>query len=101
MRALVTVRPKFQLPPDQVAGMTQAFGEWRQRYRGKMEAFYFFASGGGGGGILNTADEAELHQILLEFPFAFFSDMTAEPIVDGDVALKQFQGIVQAMTGGR
>lgn len=100
MRVLVTARPKFQIPPDQFATLTKGFVTWRERYRPRMEAFYFFAGGGGGGGILNVADEAELNQIMLEWPFAFFSDLECVPILDGDVALRQFQAAVKAMAGG-
>jgi hypothetical protein len=38
---------------------------------------------------------------MLEWPFAFFSDVGIEPVVDGDVGLKQLQAAVQAMAGGR
>jgi hypothetical protein len=80
---------------------TEAFVAWRERYRPKMESFYFFAGKGGGAGVLNVADEAELSQIMLEWPFAFFSDVGIEPVVDGDVGLKQLQAAIQAMAGGR
>ena len=101
MKVLVTARPKFPIPPDQFGALTQGFVAWRERYRPKMESFYFFAGKGGGCGILDAADEAELSQIMLEWPFAFFSEIDIEPVVDGDVGLKQLQAAVQAMAGGR
>ena len=101
MKVLVTARPKFPIPPDQFGALTQGFVAWRERYRPKMESFYFFAGKGGGCGILDAADEAELSQIMLEWPFAFFSEIDIEPVVDGVVGLKQLQAAVQAMAGGR
>jgi len=80
--------------------MTEGFVAWRERYRPKMESFYFYAGKGGGAGVLNVADEAELSQIMLEWPFTFFSDIDIQPVVDGDVGLKQLQGAAQAMAGG-
>ena len=100
MKVLVTIRPKFLIPPDQLGPMTEGFVQWRERYRSKMESFYFYAGKGGGAGVLNTDDEAELSQIMLEWPFAFFSDIDIEPVVEGDVGLKQLQAVVQAMGGG-
>ena len=100
MKVLVTARPQFPVPPDQLGALTEGFVAWRERYRAKMESFYFFAGKDGGGGVLNVADEAELNQIMLEWPFAVFSDIAVEPVVDGDVGLTQLQGAVQAMAGG-
>src|SRR3982750_971031 len=100
MKVLVTARPQFPIPPEQMGALTEGFVAWRERYHPKMEAFYFFAGKGGGGGVLNVADEAELNQLMLEWPFAFFSDISVEPIVDGDVALQQFQAATRAMAGG-
>jgi hypothetical protein len=91
----------FPIPPEQFGALTEGFVAWRERHRSKMEAFYFFAGKGGGCGVLNAADEAEVNQIMLEWPFSFFSDVSIEPVVDGDVALKQLQTALQAMTGGR
>ena len=39
----------------------------------------FFAGGGGGGGILNVADEAELNQMMVEYPFGPYNQMTFRP----------------------
>jgi hypothetical protein len=99
MKVLVTARPKFPLPPDQLGPLTEGFVDWREHHRSKMEAFYFFAGKGGGCGIVNVADEAELNQVMLEWPFAFFSDVEIEPLVDGDVGLQQFQAAIRAMAG--
>jgi hypothetical protein len=100
VKVLVTIRPKFPIPPDQLGQMIQGFVAWRERYRSKMESFYFYAGKGGGAGVVNAADEAELSQMMLEWPFTFFSDIDIEPVVDGDVGLIQLQAVVQAMAGG-
>ncbi|MBI4495032.1 MAG: hypothetical protein HY690_19840 [Chloroflexi bacterium] len=100
MRVLVTATPKFPIPPEQMPALMQGFVRWRERYRSRMEAFYFFAGGNGGGGIVTIPDEAALSQMMLEWPFSMFSDLVIQPIIDGDVALKQWQAALQAMAGG-
>ena len=97
MRVLLLAKAKFFIPPEQIMGMTNGFAAWRTQYRDKMEAFFFFAGRSAGGGILNVADEAELNQIVNEWPFFVFSDIEIIPIVDGDVALKQFQSMAEKM----
>jgi muconolactone delta-isomerase len=99
MRCLVLVHPKFMLPLDQLPAMTEGFAAWRERYRPQMEAFEFFAGSAGGFGILNVADEATLNQIMLEFPFALYSEIEVRPILTGDAALKQWQQAVASMSG--
>jgi hypothetical protein len=101
MRVLITARPQFPVPPEQIGMLMQGFAAWRERHRSKMEAFYFFAGGGGGGGILNVADEAELNQMMLEWPFFQYSDLTYQPIIDGDVALQQWQAALAALGAGQ
>lgn len=101
MKVLITARPQFPVPPEHLGALVGAFAAWREQYRSKMEVFYFFAGKDGGFGILNAADEAELSQIMLEWPFAPFSHVHVEPILDGDVGLKQLQAAVQAMASGR
>jgi hypothetical protein len=100
MKVLITVTAKHPVPPEQMPGLIQAFIDWRARYRDRFESFYFWAAGGGGGGVIKADDEATLHRMMLEFPFSFFSDITAQPIVDGDVALQTFQAAVQQMMAG-
>lgn len=100
MRVLLIARAKIPAPPEHLPAMVQAFVDWRERYRDKMESFEFFAAANGGFGVFNAPDEATLSQIMMEWPFAPFSDLELTPIVDGDTALKQWQAAVQAMTGG-
>jgi hypothetical protein len=70
-----------------MGGLLQAFKGWREKWRPKMESFEFFAMGGGGWGVINTTDEKELSQAMMEYPFAPFSVTEALPTVDGDDAL--------------
>lgn len=100
MRVLVIARPQFPLPPDQAVGLFQGFAAWRERYRDRMETFFFFAGGGGGGGILNVTDEAELNQIMLEWPLLTFSAVDYRPILDGDIALRQWQVLLGGQAPG-
>lgn len=101
MRILVIARPQFPIPPEQFPALMDGFAAWRERYRDKMEVFEFFAGGGGGFGIVSVRDEAELNQMMLEWPFTPFSDMELRPTLNGDVALQQWREALAAMGGGR
>ena len=97
MRVLILDRgPKFPLTPDQVGPMLDQFVDWRDRYRSKMESFEFFINGGGFG-VVNVADEKELNQMMLEFPFAFTDELELHPVIDGDTALAQVREALAAM----
>ncbi len=102
MRVMVLAHPQFPIPPDQLPTMIQAFSDWWGRHKGTtFEAAYFFAGGGGGFGIANVADEAALHQVMLEWPFTPFSRLEVRPLVDVETALGQWQAALQAMGGPR
>jgi muconolactone delta-isomerase len=98
MRASVYVQARTTAPPELIPALIEGFVAWRERYRSKMEAFEFFAGGGGGLGIVEVADEAELHQMMIEFPFGPWSTMDVRPIVDGDTALGQWQARMAEMS---
>jgi muconolactone delta-isomerase len=98
MRVLLLAKSKYFVPPEHLPMMAQGFAGWRNQYRDKMEAFFFFAGRAAGGGILNVTDEAELNQIVNDWPLAPFSEIEIMPIVDGDVALKQFQSMAEKIT---
>ena len=100
MRVLVLVRPRHFVPRDQFPSLMQGFADWRGRHRERMEVFEFFAGGGGGVAIVNVPDEATLQQLIIEYPFAPFSEFEVRPILDGDTALQQWQAALQAMGGG-
>ena len=97
MRALIVTKLKFFIPIQEMPALVQAFADWREKYRDNMESFEFFI-GGGGCGIVNFPDESAMHQFWLEYPFGFFSDTEVHPIVQGDAALAQFQGMIAAMS---
>ena len=98
MRVLLLAKAKFFLPPDHLTMVAQGFIEWRTRYRDKMDEFFFFAGRTAGGGIFNVSDEAELNQIVNEWPLAPFAEVDIMPLVDGDVALEQFQSMAERVT---
>jgi hypothetical protein len=81
----------------QVQQIFQAFSAWRERYRDKMESFEFFVGTGGGFGVFNVESEEELHQITLENPIFFLCENEMIPVVDGDIALKQWGEAIEAM----
>ena len=98
MRASVYVTPKAPAPPEHLPGLIQLFTDWRAQHRSKFEVFEFFA-GGGGLGILNVSDEAELHQMMMGFPFGPYSDVDIRPIVNGDVAPGHYHAMIAQMGG--
>ncbi len=100
MRVFVLVEPKFFVSPDMFPSLLEGFADWRERYRDRMESFEFFAGGGGGFGVFNVADEATLNQMMIEYPFTPFSELTSRPILDGDTALNQWRQVMQQMMGG-
>jgi hypothetical protein len=98
MRTLIISKPgPVSPPPEMVLPIMEAFREWRSRGRSKMEAFEFFAGTGGGWGVFNTADEKELSQAMIEYPWAPFSVTEALPTVDGDEAMERFIATLKQM----
>jgi hypothetical protein len=96
MRVFISDRgPRFQPPPEQINGLWNQFAEWRQRWRDKMECFEFFVDGNGGFAIVNVADENELQQMMIEYPFAQFDEMEVRPIRDGDASLENWRHAIE------
>ena len=96
MRVVVISRPKHQLKPEEMPMLYQGFSAWRERYRDQMESFEFFL-GGGGFGIVDVDDPVELNQMLLENPILFVGETEVTPILDGDVALRQWGAAIEQM----
>jgi len=97
MRVCVLVEPKFPAPPEMMMPLMQGFVAWREKWRSKMPVFEFWAGRGGGMGIMDVANETELSQMMMEFPFSQFSEIEARPIVNGDDALKRLIATMQEM----
>jgi hypothetical protein len=98
MKALVIGRPKFQVPPDMAPMITQGALEWYERYKDRFSEFGTFM-GGGGFAIVEVEDAETLNQMIVEMPFAPFSEITAELYVEGDKGFHQFQEAMSAMLG--
>jgi hypothetical protein len=96
MKALVIGRPKFQVPPEMAPMITQGALDWYERYKDHFAEFGTFM-GGGGFAIVDVDDAETLNQMIVEMPFAPFSDITAELYVEGDKGFHQFQEAMQAM----
>jgi hypothetical protein len=96
MRVLVIGTPKFQIPPEQMSGVIEGALAWSERYRDSIELFGNFV-GGGGFAAVNVPDETTLNQMVIEMPFAWFSDVQVHPFVDGEAGLRQLQQALQAM----
>jgi hypothetical protein len=96
VRFLVIATPKFPAPPELVPGLIDATEEWQKRYDDKFDAFGLFP-GGGGFGIVDVSDEAELHRIIFENPFAPFTDHEIRVIVDASIAWRQAREAFAAM----
>jgi hypothetical protein len=98
MRALVIGRPKFQVPPEQAPEIVQGALDWYERYKDSFTAFGTFL-GGGGFGVVEVDDAETLNRMIVEMPFAQYSEMTVETFVEGDTGFRQFQEAMQAMAG--
>jgi hypothetical protein len=98
MKALVIGRPKFQVPPEMAPMVTQGALDWYERYQERFEVFGTFM-GGGGFAVVEVQSADELNQMIVEMPFATFSDISAELFVEGDKGFRQFQEAMQAMMG--
>ena len=98
MKALVIGRPKFPIPPEMAPMVTQGALDWYERYKDRFVEFGTFM-GGGGFAIVEVDDAETLSQMIVEMPFATFSDISAELYVEGDKGLRQFQEAMQAMMG--
>jgi hypothetical protein len=97
MRAPVIVQPgPATPPPEAMLALLEAFADWRNRWRSKMEAFEFFAGRTGGWAVFN-GDETELSQAMMEFPFALYSTIQVHPTVDGDDGLARLTQTMRAM----
>ena len=97
MRMLVRARPSHPIPQEMLGPLMEMFKQWREQYRAQTEAFYFFASGKGGFGVVNAPDEMALWRQLATFPFAQVSDITVEPLIDGDEGLTEFSELMAQM----
>ena len=98
MRVCVIDRgPRFPVPPEQMPAIWEQFIQWRERWREKMESFEFFADGEGGFGVMNVADENELQQMMIEYPFSMLDNVELRIVVDGDVSLERFRQAIEQM----
>lgn len=98
MRVCILVEPgAVPPPPEMMPKMLAGFVEWREKWRSKMEVFAFWAGRGGGMAIVNAADEVELSQMMMEWPFAPISQIEVRPICDGDDALRRLGKTMQEM----
>jgi hypothetical protein len=96
MRFLVVATPRGPAPPDMIATMIDRSEEWDQRYDDKFEASGLFP-GGGGFAIVDVSDGAELHRMIVEHPFAAFSEILSMPIVENATGWRQTREAVTAM----
>lgn len=95
MRVLVISQPgPVPASPEAMAGLLGAFKDWRDRWRSKMEMFEFFAGGGGGWGVFNLADEVELSQAMMEYPFTPFSMIQTHLTINGDEAMARMIAVM-------
>ena len=98
MKALVIARPQFPIPPEQAPMIVQGALDWYERYKDRFEVFGTFL-GGGGFAVVEVDTTEELSQMIVEMPFAAFSEINSELFVEGDKGFHQFQEAMQAMMG--
>lgn len=95
MRFLITMTPRAAPPPDMIVGMIEQAQAWHERHADRFESFGVFP-GGGGFGVIEVQDEAELHRIVGENPFAFLSEVTTRAAVRPEVGFEQAKAIFSA-----
>ncbi|HEY4281228.1 MAG TPA: hypothetical protein VGM91_23655 [Conexibacter sp.] len=98
MRFLVYATPHFPIPPDQMPAVVDGALEWAEQHRAEIEQFGLFP-GGGGFGIANVTDETALNQLLLDMPFAPFSQHQIHTFVPGIDGLQQLRTSLAARAG--
>jgi hypothetical protein len=100
MRALVVATPKFPVAPEQLPQMVEGALAWHDRYQQHFEAFGTFV-GGGGFAVVDVPDESTLNKMVIEMPFAWVSDVSVRPFVEGVTGFHQLQEAMAAMSSGR
>ena len=95
MRFLVTMVPRQTPPPDMIMPMIEQAQAWHERYADRFESFGLFP-GGGGFGVIDVGDEAELHRVIGENPFALFSELTIRAAVQPEIGWEQAKAIFAA-----
>lgn len=82
--------------------LLQGTRDWFHRHQDSFRAFGTFP-GGGGFGVVSVDDNASLHRMMAELPFAPFSDTRIDPFVEGDegfvIAQEVFATMMQSMQG--
>jgi len=96
MKFLVVATPKGPAPPDMIPTMISGSEAWQQRYEDKFYAEGLFP-GGGGFAIVDVSDGAELQKMIVEHPFAPFSEIMTHPIVDSATGWRQAREAFAAM----
>jgi hypothetical protein len=98
MRVLVIGRPRFQVPPEQFAGMVQGALDWFERHRGSIIISGGFPAGGGFA-VLDVPDVETLNRLALEWPLTPVSETQVEPFMDGEAGLRELLAALQRMGG--
>ena len=101
MRALIMARSRNPVPIEQAAMLAQAFKDWREQHRNRLEYFAWFTSGNGGCAIASVADETELFQMMVSWPLNQYSDVDTYTLVDGDAALTFWADMLQNIASGQ
>ena len=102
MRFLVTTTTKFQIPPEAAPQLFEAMSGWVERNTasGVLEQVWSNAGGAGGGGIANVADLEALDVLMATFPFAAFSEIQVQPLVELRGALQRTREALAARAAG-
>jgi hypothetical protein len=99
MRVLVIGRPRFQVPPEQMAGMAQGASAWLEKNRDSIVVSGAFVSGGGFA-VLDVPDEQTMMRLMMEWPLTPVSDTQVELFIDAESGLQMLQEAMQGMGGG-
>lgn len=96
MRFHILITPRFPIPPDQVPAIVDGVEAWHERWAEAIEELGMFPAGGAFA-ILDVADEASLHEIMLEMPATPFSHVEIRAFVDAATGFRQFRQVMVAI----
>ena len=86
MHTCVTYKPRNPAPPELLPMLLEGAKQWLDRHGDKFTTLWFYPQGGGCG-MSETADEAELMEIMTDNPFTPYCDVEVQVCVDPRTAL--------------
>jgi muconolactone delta-isomerase len=100
MKFLVVSKRTAPPPPEAWLDLTDASAAWADQYMrsGELEAAWSIAGGGGMAGVVTVESLEALEAIMVEFPWAPFSDIEVHPLVDLQTSTERLRYAIEAMS---